>query len=279
MVKSLVILILFVFGVVASKEDVPSSRVAGGAETFPGQFPYVVSIDSPYNLHCGGTILNRQHVLTTGYCVMHPVSFTLVNPFWLRVIAGDVNLVSPSIRREVRNVTHIFVHPNYNLLTGNNDLAVMRLHTPLPEFHNTIEPASINRRLLSDNTMCQYAGWGALSNTAPNVLFPRQHFINVPILPTEQCNAPNVHGNRVLPTMFCAGSITTNPNTVCHGNIGGGLFCNDQLTGVLVFGLACGTANQPGVYMDVRQYREWIDLQFDRTDNPPPGWSPPMPTN
>ncbi|XP_058823236.1 trypsin alpha-3-like [Topomyia yanbarensis] len=251
-----------------------SGRLTGGTVTLAGQYPAAVSIDTPYTLHCGGTVLNSQHVLTAAWCVMHPTSFTLLNPFWLRVIAGDLNLIPVSYRREVRNVTHLFVHPNYNRLTNNNDLAVIRVNTPFPEFHNTIEPAVLNTRILPDNTQCQYAGWGAATNAANAPLTPAQRVITVPILTTASCNVATVHNNRVLPTMICAGSIAATPNTACQGNIGGGLYCNGQLTGVLSFGLACGAANQPGVYIDIRQYRQWIDTQSNRTDNPAPGWTP-----
>nr|XP_029713871.1 anionic trypsin-1-like [Aedes albopictus] len=268
------LLVLSVVAAVAFASEDAAPRLSGGTNTVAGQFPAAVSVDSPYNLHCGGTILNRQHVLTAAWCVMHPTSFTMINPFWLRVIAGDVNIVPASIRREVRNVTHLFVHPNYNRLTGNNDLAVMRVNTMFPEFHNTIEPAPINARILADNTQCQYAGWGAATNAVNAPLNPAQRVVTAPILPTAQCNAANVHANRVLSTMLCAGSITANANTVCQGNIGGGLYCNGELTGVLTFGLTCAAANNPGVYIDVRQYRAWIDSQFTRTDNPAPGWVP-----
>lgn len=50
-----------------------------------------------------------------------------------------------------------------------------------------------------------------------------------------------------------------------------GLYCNNALTGVLSFGQSCGAANLPGVYMDVRQYSDWIVQQFTRTDNPQAG--------
>ncbi|XP_058446580.1 transmembrane protease serine 9-like [Malaya genurostris] len=259
-------------GAYASEDT--SSRITGGTVTLPGQFPAAVSIDTPYTLHCGGTIVNAQHVLTAAWCVMHPTTATLINPFWLRVIAGDINLIPVSYRREVRNVTRLFVHPNYNALTNNNDLAVIRVNTPFPAFHNTIEPAVLNTRVLADNTQCQYAGWGAATNAANAPMVPAQRMVPVPILTTASCNVATVHNNRVLPTMICAGSITAIANTVCQGNNGGGLYCNGELTGVLSFGLACGAANQPGVYIDIRQYRQWIETQFNRTDNPAPGWTP-----
>ncbi|KFB49285.1 AGAP006487-PA-like protein [Anopheles sinensis] len=253
-------------------------RVTGGALTVPGQFPSAVIIETPYiPQNCMGTVVNRQHVLTAAACVMNPTTFVMINPFWLRVIAGDINIVQPTIRREVRNVSRSYVHPNYNRLTDGNNLAVLRVDLPFSEFHNTIEPALMNERLLADNTPCEFAGWGATADQATAAVRPAQYVITQPILATAQCNAANVHNNRVQQNMICAGALAQNPNAVCRGNMGGGLYCNGRLTGVLAFGMGCGAANRPGVYMDVRQYAQWIQQQFTRTDNPPPGWVPPQP--
>lgn len=73
--------------------------------------------------------------------------------------------------------------------------------------------------------------------------------------------------------MICSGSIGASAAaSICNGNIGGGLFCGTDFTGVLVFGVSCGVANNPGVYIDVRQYEQWINSQLTRTDVPQPGW-------
>uniref|UniRef100_A0A182Q359 Peptidase S1 domain-containing protein n=1 Tax=Anopheles farauti TaxID=69004 RepID=A0A182Q359_9DIPT len=255
-----------------------SPRVTGGAQALLGQYPSAVIIETPYiPQNCMGTIVNRQHVLTAAYCVMNPTTFVMINPFWLRVIAGDVNIVPVSVRREVRNVIRSYVHPNYNRLTDGNNLAVLRVDVPYPEFHNTIEPALLNQRILADNTQCLFAGWGATQDQATAVVRPNQFVITQPILGTAACNAANVHNNRVQQTMICAGALAASQAAVCRGNVGGGLYCNGRLTGVLAFGTGCGVANRPGVYMDVRQYVQWIETQFTRTDNPPPGWTPPQP--
>uniref|UniRef100_T1DPP1 Putative trypsin trypsin n=2 Tax=Anopheles aquasalis TaxID=42839 RepID=T1DPP1_ANOAQ len=208
---------------------------------------------------------------------MNPTSFVMINPFWLRIVAGDINVVPVSVRRLVRDVSRVYVHPNYNRLTDSNNLAVLRVSEPFPEFHNTIEPALLNVNMLPDNTQCQFAGWGATTDTVTAVVRPQQFLVTAPILATASCNAPAVHNNRVQQTMICAGALAANANTVCRGNLGGGLYCNGRLTGVLSFGLTCGLANRPGVYMDVRQFTNWIEAQFTRTDNPPPGWVPPQP--
>lgn len=57
--------------------------------------------------------------------------------------------------------------------------------------------------------------------------------------------------------------------------MGGGLFCgtvnNMELAGVLSFGMACGAANNPGVFIEVRPYNDWILVQFLRQQRFPPG--------
>lgn len=179
-----------------------------------------------------------------------------------------------------------------------SDIAVLRINEPYPEFHNTIEPVFRANRIYADATVCRFVAWGkkkllinwewkivnwiswknlgATTNVVNATIQPDLRVINSPIIPTPTCNAANVHANRVLGVHICAGSIAaTNPvSGACQGNIGSGLYCNNQLTGVLSFGTSCGAANQPGVYTNVRMYEDWINAQVLRTDIPEPGWFP-----
>lgn len=145
---------------------------------------------------------------------------------------------------------------NINSIFDDSDLAVLRVETPFPEFHNTIEPAIRQTNLLSPTTVCRLAGWGAAANAT--AIQPDLRVMNAPIIDSTQCNAANVHANRVLANVhICAGSIpATAPVTgACRGNLGSGLYCNDRLTGVLSFGFSCGAVNQPGVYTSTRFYQ------------------------
>lgn len=117
---------------------------------------------------------------------------------------------------------------------------------------------------------------GAATNATNAAIQPDLRVIAAPVIPTATCNQAAIHANRVLNVHICAGSVTvTAPASgACIGNIGSGLYCDDQLAGVLSFGTSCGIINHPGVYTDTRQYQNWIDSQLVRTDNPQPGWIP-----
>lgn len=132
------------------------------------------------------------------------------------------------------------------------------------------------RRIFFRSFSIKFCNQGSSTNVVNATIQPDLRVINSPIIPTPTCNAANVHANRVLGVHICAGSVAaTNPVAgACQGNIGSGLYCNNQLTGVLSFGTSCGAANQPGVYTNVRLYEEWINAQLIRTDNPQPGWQP-----
>lgn len=88
------------------------------------------------------------------------------------------------------------------------------------------------------------------------------------------CNAQNALQNRVLPNQICAGNLIGSPG-VCIAARGSGLYCGNELVGILANNFACGTANiGPGIYTQVRLYQEWIAQQFVRQDIPAVGPTP-----
>lgn len=86
-----------------------------------GEFPAAVFIQadgSPSHTLCGGSIIDRQHVLTSAQCVLNMQS-QLINPFWFTVTGGDRNIVVPTALRQTRRLSRIFVHPNFNPTSRN----------------------------------------------------------------------------------------------------------------------------------------------------------------
>lgn len=104
------------------------SAFRGASNTVSGQCPSVVAIQTPAApfRHCNGVILNDKHIVTSAQCV-YDSSNRLLHPFWLHVIAGDLNIMLPSFRRFTTDVSHIYPHPQYNPRTRANDIAILRV--------------------------------------------------------------------------------------------------------------------------------------------------------
>ncbi|XP_055616973.1 transmembrane protease serine 11D-like [Toxorhynchites rutilus septentrionalis] len=267
------VVIFVVFGL-ALAEDGPDARLIGGTNAAWGQFPMVVSISTPFHLHCGGVIVDRQHILTSAQCVLNNQN-RLIDPYWLTITAGDINLAPVGIRRQTRKVTRIYVHPEFNLFTREHDVAVLRLDRPYDLPSNTVSVARRSDRIIPNGQPCQFTGWGASSNAASAQLNVIQRILTMNINDRDLCNQATMHAGRVLESMICAGNMGISGTAApCNGNLGTGLFCNRQLVGILSFGVNCGMANNPPVFTQVRYYSHWIDQQFNRTEGLPPNWSP-----
>uniref|UniRef100_A0A182NJ07 Peptidase S1 domain-containing protein n=1 Tax=Anopheles dirus TaxID=7168 RepID=A0A182NJ07_9DIPT len=251
-----------------------SPRLIGGTNAPWGQFPSAVSINTTFNLHCGGSVVDRQHVLTAAQCLFN-ANYRLIDPYWITVRAGDIALAPVGARRQTRRVSHIFVHPQFNIRTLEHDVAVLRLDQPFVLPSNTINLANRTRRIVPNGVTCQFAGWGASTNavTAPvNVL---QRFLPLVVNDRDTCNQATMHSGRVLESHLCAGNTGASNNAApCHGNAGTGLYCDRALVGTLSFGINCGLANNPPIFTQVRFYNDWIDRQFNATQGQQAGWTP-----
>lgn len=178
-------------------------------------FPKVqIRIFGQPNALCSGTIVDQNHVVTSAQCVM-AANNIIINRFWLEITGGTVNLNIPSVRRVVRGVTAIYVHNGYHAATRVNDIAVLRVSEPFILPHNTVEPALRNNQTIRVGTVCQFAGWGTLTNVAQSGLDPIQRRLDAPIIATATCNP--LHNINVNAQMICAGVIGPVAQTgVCH---------------------------------------------------------------
>lgn len=67
-----------------------------------------------------------SQVLTAARCLLNE-NFEVINPSWFKVIAGDIFFSPASFRRVDRNISRIFIHPDFNAFTGEHDIAVIRV--------------------------------------------------------------------------------------------------------------------------------------------------------
>lgn len=130
-------MIVLVFLKRTGGEDISVSPFLMGGTTAPqNAYPGIVFLDRTFgNIHCVGTLVNSQHVLTSAQCVtqIRDEQHFIVSPHLIRVIAGDLNFMIPTNNRVIRHGLHIMIHPEYNPFSFENDIAIIRVR-----FGNTI---------------------------------------------------------------------------------------------------------------------------------------------
>lgn len=282
-------------------EKRPEPRIVGGQEAEPGEWPWqvaliVAGVDTYNGQFCGGSLIRPDWVVTAAHCV------EFVNASEVEIAAGIHNLRFPDTGYQRRAVAEIIIHPDWDTFTSDNDIALLRLATPvdfrppgigeLPIAPVGLVTANIGPLTGVDSTV---TGWGnTLGQPDPGgVSYPDTlHEVSVPIVSNVACNA--VYSG-ITDNMLCAG-LEEGGRDSCQGDSGGPLviFDTDQsrweLAGIVSFGFGCAAPGYPGVYARVSQFISWINSEagpdITVTDNsflpvaaaPVPPWITPTPT-
>ncbi|TRZ02522.1 hypothetical protein DNTS_026577 [Danionella cerebrum] len=234
-----------------------NSRIVGGVNAPEGSWPWQVSLHSTkYGGHfCGGSLINDQWVLTAAHCLPGVTAASL------RVYLGRRTQVGPNYNEVSRTVITMIVHASYNSNTNNNDIALLRLSSPVT-FTNYIRPVCLagQSSVFSAGTSSWITGWGdvqaGVSLPAPGILQEAM----VPVVANDQCNSLLGAGS-VTSNMMCAGVLKGGKDT-CQGDSGGPMVsrqCSVWVqSGITSWGYGCANPNSPGVYTRVSQYQSWI---------------------
>jgi chymotrypsin C len=247
-----------------------TTRIVNGEAAVPNSWPWqlllvVFTLDGIPFSYCGATLITPQHVLTAAHCVFG------WSPRYIGVIPRlhDFNISSwsPSIAYMAER---IYVHESYDDRSLNDDVAVIRLRTPvsLDERLNLIciAPADASSQPLLENAPLVATGWGVLESanrTRPTVLqqvrlgfVPQTNPLCAAIVGTDESARPG---------QMCAGFP---PKAVCFGDSGGPLVRSVvhpngqtywQQVGVMSGTVDCGyQTNYPDVYARVSYYNPWI---------------------
>lgn len=87
--------------------------------------------------------------------------------------------------------------------------------------------------------------------------------VDVPYIEPERCRLISDYGTLILDGMICAGYFSGKLDA-CQGDSGGPLVCENRLVGVVSWGISCAKPLKPGVYTNVRHYKQWILQQYKR---------------
>lgn len=158
-------------------------------------------------------------------------------------------------------VSEMIMHENYASQTANNDIALLRLASPIVYTPYAL-PACLPTRHLAEHGLWAIrlhtvSGWGRRSENGPtsNILLQ----LKVPRIPTQQCVEES--GVVLTNNMFCAGYIEGRQDS-CKGDSGGPLVTKYKKTffllGIVSWGKGCARPGNYGIYTRVSNYLEWI---------------------
>ncbi|XP_065806050.1 serine protease 27-like [Labrus bergylta] len=233
-----------------------NTRIVGGEDAPSGSWPWQVSLQIFGGHVCGGSLINKEWVMTAAHC------FFSASPTDWQVSLGRQNLQGENPNEVTKSVDTIILHPNYDSVTSDNDIALLRLSTPV-QFTDYIRPVCLaaGDSTFNNGTDSWVTGWGAVQEGV-SLPFPETlQEVQVPVLGNRQCNCLNGVGT-VTDNMICAGVLAGGKDS-CQGDSGGPMV-NQQgsiwvQSGVVSFGFGCARPNLPGVYSRVSRYQSWIE--------------------
>ena len=219
-------------------------RIVGGTQAGPFDNPFQVALlmaAEPDNFDaqfCGGSLIASNVVVTAAHCS----DFVEANQ--VEVLTATRRLDGTGQRHRV---ARIMIHPDWNSLTFDNDVAVWGLATAargVPLATLAVDDGPVGDNLLA-------TGWGLLAEggEAPTDL----QRVEVPLVSAANCNDANSYRGSVTRNMICAG-LDQGGRDSCQGDSGGPLtrgYNNATLTGITSWGMGCARPNLFGVYTRV----------------------------
>ncbi|XP_030649479.1 transmembrane protease serine 9-like [Chanos chanos] len=242
-----------------------NTRIVGGQDAPPGAWPWQVSLHKSGGHLCGGSLINKDWVLSAAHCVPG------VSASEVTVYLGRQTQEGSNSNEVSRAVSQIISHPDYNSTTFDNDIALLRLSASVT-FTDFIRPVCLaaSNSTFYNGTDSWVTGWGDNATDVPLPSPQTLQEVEVPIVGNRKCSCLYRGRYQITDNMICAGLLAGGKDS-CQGDSGGPMVSKQGSrwiqSGVVSFGEGCALPNFPGVYARVSRYEDWINSQIT-TDQP-----------
>lgn len=245
-----------------------------GSETTAefGEFPAHVAIlkrlspgDSMFV--CSASLISNQWIVTAAHCIKKHK----IGELKIRLGEWDVNRDDEFYPFMESNIREIIVHPDFQPTSLINDIALIRLETPVdPQQMPHISPACLPNPEESFNQQrCWVTGWGKDAFGQQGTFQSVLKKVDLPVVGHQDCeNALRYQTRlgkffRLHQSAICAGG--ERGKDACEGDGGAGLYCADadsgsiKVIGLVSWGVGCGQRGVPGVYTNLAYLSPWIE--------------------
>lgn len=215
-----------------------NDRIVGGYETTIEQHPWQVSLQFASSHRCGGSIIERNWILSAAHCTVYVKSKAtlfshqnysiLISLFVCSGISSNTLSVRVGSSKHTNNgsiikLKNYVIHPKYNGLRLDYDFSLLELEDAI-EFNDKVQPITLPNQDLKipDGTMCEISGWGEWNKENMNSSCVIMNIVNetgstknsyesgeslraamIPIVSQRYCNRQ--YRGMITTRMICAG--------------------------------------------------------------------------
>lgn len=231
-------------------------KIIGGTDANIADFPWQVYYESGKYL-CGGTIISENWIVTAAHCARNENGSAIpVSEMFIKAGATNPYKVSEGKKYQI---SEVIVHENFNNITLNNDIALLRLELPVdvPNARpiKLVTGADVKEGATDPGVISWVTGWG-LTDVYPETFPYILQKVQLPIVSREQ--ALTVWRN--IPDNVIMAGYRSGSKDACNGDSGGPLVVpvsgEYRLAGITSWGSEdCDTYS---AYTRVSSFENWI---------------------